>query len=70
MAELTYREALRRALDEELDLQAGEMRRLGFTADANTRYDLYGDFLNRAITPAGATASMRNSMISHCRSRE
>lgn len=27
---------------------------LGFTADANTRYDLYGDFLNRAITPAGA----------------
>ena len=27
---------------------------LGFTADANTRYDLYGDFMNRAITPAGA----------------
>jgi nitrite reductase/ring-hydroxylating ferredoxin subunit len=27
---------------------------LGFTADANTRYDLYGDYLNRAITPAGA----------------
>ena len=27
---------------------------LPFTADANTRYDLYGDFMNRAITPAGA----------------
>lgn len=27
---------------------------LGFTADANTRYDLYGDFMNRAITPSGA----------------
>jgi phenylpropionate dioxygenase-like ring-hydroxylating dioxygenase large terminal subunit len=27
---------------------------LAFTADANTRYDLYGDFMNRAITPAGA----------------
>jgi phenylpropionate dioxygenase-like ring-hydroxylating dioxygenase large terminal subunit len=27
---------------------------LPFTADANTRYDLYGDHLNRAITPAGA----------------
>lgn len=27
---------------------------LPFTADANTRYDLYGDHMNRAITPAGA----------------
>ncbi len=27
---------------------------LPFTADANTRYDTYGDFMNRAITPAGA----------------
>jgi phenylpropionate dioxygenase-like ring-hydroxylating dioxygenase large terminal subunit len=27
---------------------------LGFTADANTRYDLYGDHMNRAITPNGA----------------
>lgn len=27
---------------------------LPFTADANTRYDLYGDHINRAITPAGA----------------
>lgn len=27
---------------------------LPFTADANTRYDLYGDHVNRAITPAGA----------------
>lgn len=27
---------------------------LGFTADANTRYDLYGDHMNRAITPSGA----------------
>ena len=27
---------------------------LGFTADANTRYDLYGDHLNRAITPSAA----------------
>ena len=27
---------------------------LPFTADANTRYDVYGDFMNRAITPAGA----------------
>jgi len=26
---------------------------LGFTADANTRYDLYGHHLNRAITPNG-----------------
>jgi nitrite reductase/ring-hydroxylating ferredoxin subunit len=27
---------------------------LGFTGDANTRYDLYGDHMNRAITPNGA----------------
>lgn len=27
---------------------------LGFTADANTRYDLYGDHMNRAITPSAA----------------
>ena len=27
---------------------------LAFTADANTRYDVYGDHMNRAITPAGA----------------
>lgn len=27
---------------------------LGFTADANSRYDLYGDHMNRAITPNGA----------------
>jgi phenylpropionate dioxygenase-like ring-hydroxylating dioxygenase large terminal subunit len=27
---------------------------LGFTADANTRYDTYGDHMNRAITPNGA----------------
>ena len=27
---------------------------LPFTGDANTRYDLYGDHMNRAITPAGA----------------
>jgi len=27
---------------------------LAFTADANTRYDLYGDHMNRAITPSGA----------------
>lgn len=27
---------------------------LGFTGDANTRYDLYGDHMNRAITPSGA----------------
>jgi phenylpropionate dioxygenase-like ring-hydroxylating dioxygenase large terminal subunit len=27
---------------------------LPFTADANTRYDLYGDHMNRAITPSGA----------------
>lgn len=27
---------------------------LPFTADANTRYDLYGDHMNRAITPGGA----------------
>jgi len=26
---------------------------LGFTADANSRYDLYGDHMNRAITPNG-----------------
>jgi len=26
---------------------------LPFTADANTRYDLYGDHMNRAITPNG-----------------
>ena len=26
---------------------------LAFTADANTRYDLYGDHMNRAITPNG-----------------
>ena len=25
---------------------------LGFTGDANTRYDLYGDYVNRAITPS------------------
>lgn len=25
---------------------------LGFTGDANTRYDLYGDHMNRAITPS------------------
>jgi hypothetical protein len=25
---------------------------LGFTGDANTRYDIYGDHLNRAITPS------------------
>jgi phenylpropionate dioxygenase-like ring-hydroxylating dioxygenase large terminal subunit len=27
---------------------------LGFTGDANTRYDLYGDHMNRAITPSAA----------------
>jgi phenylpropionate dioxygenase-like ring-hydroxylating dioxygenase large terminal subunit len=27
---------------------------LGFTADANSRYDLFGDHMNRAITPNGA----------------
>ncbi len=27
---------------------------LPFTADANTRYDVYGDHMNRAITPSGA----------------
>lgn len=27
---------------------------LGFTADANTRYDLYGDHMNRAITASAA----------------
>jgi len=26
---------------------------LGFLGDANSRYDLYGDFFNRAITPSG-----------------
>lgn len=26
---------------------------LGFTGDANTRYDIYGDHMNRAITPNG-----------------
>ncbi len=26
---------------------------LGFLGDANTRYDLYGDHMNRAITPSG-----------------
>lgn len=39
---------------------------LGFTGDANTRYDIYGDHMNRAITPNGVLSPhLPDSMGQH-----